>query len=64
VAACQQNDTDRKSNGHDGTHGWSLGCLASRKREGRPPPAARRGIHSGGTAAAFRKLSLKFLHGG
>ena len=33
----------------------------SRKR---PPLTARRGIHSGSQAAAFRKLSLKFLHGG
>jgi hypothetical protein len=33
----------------------------SRKR---PPLTARRGIHSGSQAAAFQKLSLKFLHGG
>ena len=29
-----------------------------------PPLTARRGIHSGSQAAAFRKLSLKFLHRG
>lgn len=63
MAACQHNDTDRKSNGHGGMHVWSLGYLASRKREKAPTDRAAR-HKQWGKAAAFRKLSLKFLHGG